>query len=171
MSFLRDLFERFIELFRGSISNEIVRELVRLQRERALVIASTVLTDVYVYDGKAYFKTAEVRRHENIYYQYKDGKCAVLEESIQRVVRSCAAYARFTGDLVLQDSIGVLVPLEVCFIKTQANRDLMASPAKLEDRVAAMRRFVQDYDAANSPPTPAQGVVSNHSPRPTPRKV
>lgn len=170
MSFIKDLFARFLELFRGSISNEIVRELVRLQRERAITIARTVLTDVYVYDGKAYFRTAEVRRHENIYYQYKDGKCAVLEESIQKVVRTCAAYSRFTSDLIVEDDIGVLVPLEVCFIKTQANVDLALSPANLEDRVAAMRKFVRDYDAAHSPPAPAQGVVS-HPPRPASRKM
>lgn len=150
LNYFRDFFSRLLDVFRGSVGNEVTRHLILLQRERALIIAQTFVTDVYVFDQVGYFNVSELRRHETVYYHFKDGKFGVLEPAVQAAMRSSAQYLRFVRDEVEQDGTGVYVPFEVCFIKSKNIRDMvMASSRPMESRIEAMKRFVENYDKSH----------------------
>lgn len=157
---IKDFFSRVLDVFRGNIAREVLMELVAIQRERALCIAGNFVTDVYVFDNKAYFATAEIRRHETIYYHFRDGKFAVLESAIQRTIRDNRVYMRFAKDELQSDQIGVFVPFELCFIKSDHVRDLVkSSMLSVEDRISAMRKFVDNYDRMHSEPEQRQTLL------------
>nr|QHA33761.1 hypothetical protein [Atrato Virga-like virus 6] len=147
MEYIREFFGRLLDVFRGSVGNEVTRHLILLQRERALIVAQSFVTDVYVFDHTGYFNTSELRRHNTVYYHFKDGKFGVLEPAIQAVMRSPKQYLRYVRDEVEVDGIGVFVPFEVCFIKSKNIRNMvMASSRPMESRIEAMKRFVENYD-------------------------
>nr|QHA33765.1 hypothetical protein [Atrato Virga-like virus 6]QHA33769.1 hypothetical protein [Atrato Virga-like virus 7]QHA33773.1 hypothetical protein [Atrato Virga-like virus 7]QHA33777.1 hypothetical protein [Atrato Virga-like virus 7]QHA33781.1 hypothetical protein [Atrato Virga-like virus 7] len=145
--FVFDFFSRLLDVFRGSVGNEVARNLILLQRERALIIAQTFVTDVYVFDQSGYFNVSEQRRHDTIYYLFKDGKFGVLEPAVQASMKNSKQYLRFVSDEVESDGIGVYIPFEVCFIKSKNIRNMvMATSRPMESRIEAMKRFVENYD-------------------------
>lgn len=150
LTYFREFFSRLLDVFRGSVGNDVTRHLILLQRERALVIAQTFVTDVYVFDQVGYFNVSELRRHDTVYYHFKDGKFGVLEPAVQAAMRYSKQYLRYVQDEVERDTIGVYVPFEVCFIKSKNIREMvMASSRPMESRIEAMKRFVENYDKSH----------------------
>lgn len=150
MEFVFDFFSRFLDVFRGCIADEIVRNLVTMQRDRALLIAGAFATDVYVFDEISYFAAAETRRFETVYYKFQSGKYAVLEPAIQQTLHRSRRYKRFARDEIATDHIGVYIPFEVCFAKIRTPAGAYEQHAPMQSRVAAMRQFIYNYDKAQA---------------------
>lgn len=94
---------------------------------------------------------SELRRHDTVYYHFKDGKFGVLEPAVQASMKTTRQYLRFVRNEVEQDGIGVYIPFEVCFIKSKNIREMvMASSRPMESRIEAMKRFVENYDKTHS---------------------
>lgn len=167
------IFHKFMELFRGSITDSIVANLLELQHQRALSIAAEFVTDVYVYDDSAYFSTAEQRRFEVIYYHFREGKYAVLEPSVQNTLRNVDTYRKLAPSHTRVDRIGAYVPFDQCLLKKRGVTEMLnPSDMPLSDRVAAMRQFVDSYDKARQSPSPALGVENRpRTPRSTHKSV
>lgn len=71
--------------FESKLAGKFVRESLAMQGGLALIVATSLKSNVYLFDTRDYFADAEVRVIQNVRYKVKDGLYAVLSAASQKV--------------------------------------------------------------------------------------